>query len=368
MTLIGENVHRTDGAAKATGEAVYGVDFLPQRTIHGAILRSPVPAGRITKLETSAAEAMPGVRVVITAADVPDTRAGWVLREQPLFAHDVVRFEGEPVAAVAADTVEHARNARDAIVLEIDETRPVVDLDWAMTDEAPVIHPDWESYQPTGGEDYPRRNNIAAETISDPDGVDEAFANAARIINDEYVVQRQYQAYIEPKAAVAIYEGGRYTIHTAHQFPFNVRDRVAQYLDLRPSDIRVIGHTIGGGFGAKLDASIEPHAAALSRAADGLPVKIVNTRPEDMLVCPSRENAVTRIRTALDTDGNMIGREFEVIADNGAYSGEMPWLCSIALAASTGSDPPGSRRGWCTRTPRPPVRFGASMVPTSTTR
>ena len=115
-----------------------------------------------------------------------------------------------------------------------------------------------------------------------------------------------------------------------------MRDRVAQFLDIRPSQIRVIGHTIGGGFGAKLDASMEPHACALSKAAGGLPVKIVNTRVEDMLTCPSREDAITRIRTALDKDGNMIARELVVIAGNGAYSGEMPWLASIALHCARG--------------------------------
>ena len=335
MTIVGERFRRTDGEPKARGEAIFGVDYLPQGTIHGVLLRSPVPSGRIVKLDVSATEQMPGVRAVVTSADVPGSLAGWVLREQPMFARDRVRYEGEPVAAVAADTLEQARQARDAIVLEIEETPAVADLDFALSDDSPLLHPDWESYVPMLGE-YPRRRNIAAECISDPEGVDEAFATADRIIEDEYRVQRQYQAYIEPKAAVVIYQGGRYEVHTAHQFPFNVRDRIAQYLDIRPSQIRVIGHTIGGGFGAKLDAGIEPHACALSKAAGGLPVKIVNNRAEDMLTCPSREDAVTRIRTALDKDGNMTARELVVIAGNGAYSGEMPWLASIALHCARG--------------------------------
>ena len=354
MTVVGERIRRTDGAAKARGEAVYGVDYLPQGAIHGVLLRSPVPAGRIDNLDVSAAKEMPGVRAVVTAANVPDTRAGWVLREQPLFARGVVRYEGEPVAGVAADTLEQARRARDAIVLEIEETEAVVDLDFAMSEDAPVIHPEWESYQPTLGADYPRRGNIAAETLSNPEGVDEAFAAAHLIVEDEYRAQRQYQAYIEPKGAVAIWQGGRYEVHTAHQFPFNVRDRIAQFLDMRPSQIRVIGHTIGGGFGAKLDASIEPHACVLSKAAGGLPVKLVNTRTEDMLTCPSREDAITRLRTALDADGNMIAREVEVIAGNGAYSGEMPWLTSIVLHCARGVYKVG------------PTRVGSRLVYTNT--
>jgi CO/xanthine dehydrogenase Mo-binding subunit len=156
------------------------------------------------------------------------------------------------------------------------------------------------------------------------------------VVVDEFVAQRQYQAYIEPKSAVGIYRGGRYTVHTAHQFPYNVRDRVAQFLDVRPSAVRVVGHTIGGGFGAKLDASLEPYAALLSRAVGGLAVKLVNTREEDLLTCPSREGAVTRLRSAVDAEGNLLARELEVIADNGAYSGEMPWLASIALHCARG--------------------------------
>ena len=160
------------------------MDYLPQGTIHGVLLRSPVPSGRIVKLDVSATEQMPGVRAVVTSADMPDSLAGWVLREQPMFARDRVRYEGEPVAAVAADTLEQARQARDAIVLEIEETPAVADLDFALSDDSPLLHPDWESYVPMLGE-YPRRRNIAAECISDPGGVDEAFATADRIIEDD---------------------------------------------------------------------------------------------------------------------------------------------------------------------------------------
>ncbi|MBV9092322.1 MAG: molybdopterin-dependent oxidoreductase, partial [Streptosporangiaceae bacterium] len=178
--------------------------------------------------------------------------------------------------------------------------------------------------------------NIAAESVSDPPGVEEGFQRAHLIVEDEFVANRQYQAYIEPKSAVGIFRSGRYTVHTAHQYPFNVRDRVSQFLAVRPSNVRVIGHTIGGGFGAKLDASLEPYAALLSKAAGGVAVKLVNTRYEDMLTCPCRENAVTRIRSALDAEGNIIARELEVTADNGAHSGEMPWLASIALHCARG--------------------------------
>ena len=336
MTVIGERVPRSDGRTKVSGEAVYGVDYAEAGMIWGALLRSPASSGRITRLDTGPAMALPGVHAVLTAADAPDARAGWVLRDQRLFADDRVRYEGQPIAAVAADTLAQARAAVAAIGLEIEPLPAVVDLDQAMSPDAPLVHPDWETFVPTAGPDYPRRGNIAAECISDPPGVDEAFARAHRVITDEFIAQRQYQAYIEPKSAVGIFRDGRYTVHTAHQFPYNVRDRVAQFLAVRPSAVRVVGHTIGGGFGAKLDASLEPYAALMSKAVGGLAVKLVNTRTEDLLTCPSREGAITRLRSAVDSEGNILARELEVIADNGAHSGEMPWLASIALHCARG--------------------------------
>jgi CO/xanthine dehydrogenase Mo-binding subunit len=143
-TVIGAAVERSDGVAKATGEAVYGIDYAEPGMLHGKLLRSPVPAGRITALELEAALALPGVRGIFSAKDAPPCLAGWVLREQPLFAREVVRFEGEPVALVVADTIAIARQALRAIRLEIEPTQIVGDLESALLPETPLVHPDWE--------------------------------------------------------------------------------------------------------------------------------------------------------------------------------------------------------------------------------
>ena len=329
MSMVGENLVRTDATGKLTGEARYTVDYDGKDLLHGALLRSPVPAGRFKTIDTAAAESMPGVRCIATARDVPDTRAGWVLREQPLFAREQVRYEGEPIAGVVADTPEQARAAVTAIALNMAETDAVGDMETALAENAPLVHPEWKSYQPVSGEDCPRHGNIASELVADNEAVDVAFESADIIVEDEFTSNRQYQAYIEPKSAVGIYRDGRYTIHTGHQYPFNIRDRVAQYLDIRSSQVRVIGHAIGGGFGAKLDTGLEPYAAILSKLAGGRPVKLVNNRTEDMLTCPSRENAVIKIRSALDKQGNLLGRELVCHMDNGAYSGEMAFMPSV---------------------------------------
>ena len=330
MSLIGKSTTRTDAETKVRGEAIYGVDYGELGMLHAKLLRAPIPAGAITKLDVSGAVKCPGVRGVFTAADTQVARAGAVVKDQPLFARDVVRYEGEPIAGVVAETEAQAKAALAAIVLDLQPLTAVGDLETSLAPGARLVHPDWESYE--CALDYPRRGNIAAELVSNPnpEAVERAFKEADAIVEGEYRAPRQYQAYIEPKSALARWEGGRFIVHTASQFPFNVRDQVAQFLGVRLSDVRVIGHHIGGGFGAKLDAGLEPYAALFAKAV-GRPVKLVNERSEDLLTCGSRENAIVRMRTALSSAGTILGREVECLMDNGAYSGEMPFMASLPM-------------------------------------
>ena len=330
--VIGERAPRSDAAAKVTGDAIYSVDHAEHGMLHGKLLRSPLAAGRITLLDVEQALLLPGVRHVLTAADAPDCRAGWVLREQRLFASDIVRYEGEPVALVVADDPRTARDALDLIRLEIEPTTMLGTIEESLADGAPLIHPDWQGYESAIGVDFSRGGNIAAEMVYDPNpgALAEAFAAAHRVVEDEFRTPRQYQAYLEPKSTIGQFHDGRYIVHTGNQFPFNVRERVAQFLAVGISDVRVLGHHIGGGFGGKLDAALEPYAALAARISHR-PVKIVNGRAEDMLTCGSRENAVIRLRTALAADGTILARELECLMDNGAYSGEMPLVASLPL-------------------------------------
>ena len=215
----------------------------------------------------------------------------------------------------------------NAVKLEIEEFEPLIDMRSATAPGPRLIHPDWQSYAPAAGPDFPRRGNIACECISSLDtDVKPIFASAHWVIEDEFVSQRQYQAYLEPKAVIGIYRDGRYIVHTGHQFPFNLRARMAQFFDVLPSAVRVIGHPIGGGFGGKLDYSVEPYAAALSKAAGGRPVRIANSRVEDLMTANCREDTIVKIRSALDEDGNVLARDVEAHLDNGAYTGEMAYL------------------------------------------
>ena len=150
--------------------------------LHARLLRSPVPAGRIVALDLSKVAEFPGVRGVLTAADIPDRRSGRVLMDAPLFASQFVRYEGEPIAAVVAETRTIAKQALALAVLEIEEMPSVGNIEDAIAPNAPLVHPDWESFATPPGLEWPRAGNVVAETCSDPEGVDEAFAGAATII------------------------------------------------------------------------------------------------------------------------------------------------------------------------------------------
>lgn len=331
MDVVGKSLPRSDGRAKVTGQAIYTADIEYKGLLHGAILRSPTPAGKIRKLNIEAARAMPGVRAVATALDAPKTRAGWVIQDTTLFAVDEVLHEGEPVAAVAADTLQQARAALEAIELTIDEITPVGTIHQAMAPGARALHPELKAYSTAPGLEFNRSQNFAVNRVFEDGDVDPVFASAHQVIEDVFEFGRQYHAYLEPKACIAAFRDGRYFIDTGHQYVFNIRDRVAQFLGCRISDVRVTGQTMGGGFGGKLDHGPEPYAAILSRLVGGRPVKMVFTREEDMLVGTSREDARVTIRSALSADGEIIARELLTDHNNGAYSGEMPALAGVAL-------------------------------------
>ena len=331
MTAVGARAPRPDALAKVRGLASYAVDYAETGMLHARLLRSPAPAGRITRLDVSVARTMPGVHAVATAAEAPGHRNGLLLMDTPFFADDVVRYEGEPIAMVIAESPQQANAAVDSITLEIEETKPVSSVEEAMAPGATLVHPDLEQYEAVpGAAPWPRSGNAGGILTSDPEGVDEAFDAADVVVEDTYVVPRQYQAYLEPKSATASYDGHRWTIHVSHQFPHNIRTRVAQALGVEVSRIRVVGHHIGGGFGARLDLGLEQFAA-LGAAMIGRTVKLVNERVEDLISCMSRENATIRVRSGVTKDGRIVAREFECLMDGGAYAGDTPYLTSIAL-------------------------------------
>lgn len=334
--LIGRSIVRPDAEAKVRGTAVYTVDLAESGLLHAAVLRAPIAAGTITRLDTRAAAALDGVHAVVTGADAPHRSGMLATKDQTVFAIDTVRYAGEPIAAVAADTPAQAAAAIAAIELELDPLPPVVDLDAALAPDARLIHPDWADYEvPVEGF---RGGNLAWE-VTLTQGADEdwaaAFGTAAVVVADEFRVPRQHQSPLEPHACLARWSQGRFVVHTSTQFPHSVRSRTAELLGLRPSAVRVLVPTVGGGFGGKLDAMLEPIACLLARCA-GRPVRLVNSREEETTTAGPRENAILRLRTAVAADGTILAQEADVLVDNGANSSGETVLCGALPALALG--------------------------------
>ncbi|WP_419915792.1 xanthine dehydrogenase family protein molybdopterin-binding subunit [Candidatus Poriferisodalis sp.] len=330
MSLLGSNPARSDADAKLRGEAVFGADVARPGMLWASISRSPVAAGRIRSIDSGPALKVDGVLDVLTAADVPDGRTGVIVNDIPFLAADYVAYEGEPVAIVVADNRAAADAGAQAVDIDIEPTEPVSTPEQALAPGVRLVHPDWNRFAVTGGADIGRDGNVVAEVVHDPGDLDEAFAAADLVVEGTYRTPRQYQAHLEPKMALATYESGRYVIEVSHQYPFRLRDRVAQMLGVAPSAVRVVGHHIGGGFGAKLDVSLEAFAALLARRYRR-PVRMQHAALEERLVAPCRANALVSIRSAVSGDGTILATDVEIVSDSGAYANNGPALSAIPM-------------------------------------
>ncbi|MYA82970.1 MAG: xanthine dehydrogenase family protein [Acidimicrobiales bacterium] len=330
MSALGTSPERSDADAKLRGQAVYGADLSKTGMLWAALARSPVAAGHLRAIDPVPALRIDGVLEVVTAADVPDWRTGVIVSDTPMLAADYVAYEGEPVAIVVAESRAAAEAGARSVAVDIEPVEPVSTPEQALAPGARLVHPEWNRFAVAGGADIGRNGNVVAEVVHDPGDLDEAFAAADFVVEGTYRTLRQYQAHLEPKMALATYESGRYTIEVSHQYPFRLRDRVAQILGVAPSAVRVVGHHIGGGFGAKLDVSLEAFAALLAQRYRR-PVRMQHTALEERLAAPCRANAITAVRSAVRRDGTILATDVEIVSDSGAYANNGPALSSIPM-------------------------------------
>ena len=331
--LIGGPGRRLDADDKVTGSARYATDYVAPGMLFGKIVRSDRPHARIVSIDASAAEGLPGVEAVIWG-DAGTAAFGDVVKDQRVFAVDRVRFVGDPIAAIAADSEATAEMAARLIEVEYDDLPAVFDPHDALAPGAPLVHDDVNSY---GGPDaLIRFGNVAAQVTLVKGDIAAAFANAAHIVEGSYAAHSVHQMPMEPKAAVAEVDGkGRLTIHSSTQGPFNVRHQLQEALRIPYGDIRVTAETVGGGFGAKLEGAVELYAALLARAT-GRPVRMVNSRDEDLSFGTPRHPMTFTLRTALAEDGAILGREAKVVMDAGAYTGGSALLAGVAAMLAPG--------------------------------
>ncbi|MHC2230500.1 CO/xanthine dehydrogenase Mo-binding subunit [Bradyrhizobium elkanii] len=245
--------------------------------------------------------------------------------------------------AVAAVTLAQAQAALAAIDVEIEQIPAVLTMADALAPDARLVHPDWRSYEVLleGGA---RSGNVAWEATVVRGDVDAAFARPdVEIVESLYRVGRQNHVAFEPRAVVASYEDGRFHIETSTQVPWSIRNATARVLGVPASQVRVTVPPVGGGFGLKFDLAVEPFAALLARAS-GRPVRLVNSREDEMLTCLFRENADIRIRSAVTREGEIVGREAVVLMDCGAYGGEQIFLTTMTAHTLGGNYRLGSVR------------------------
>jgi len=326
LHTVGKPLRKVDAMGKAVGATVYAGDYSMLQMLHGKVFRSKQSSARITRLDVSKARALPGVACVITGFDVPNARLvsdmpGQTGQKQragsdvPVLASEQVRFYGEPIALIAAETLEIADKAMSLIEIDYEPLPGVYDPLEAMKPGAPVVTPP---------------DNIVARWKIRKGNVESGFEQADLIVENTFRVPYQEHAYLEPEAGVAwIDERGVITIRVSTQVIEHFRT-IARAVGVPQNKIRILGTMVGGGFGGKEDITTEIYLALLTKHT-ARPVKIVYTREESFLAHSKRHPYVIKHRTGVKKNGLITASKIEMISDSGAY----PYLSAYVLLYTT---------------------------------
>jgi CO/xanthine dehydrogenase Mo-binding subunit len=329
-----ERFIRQDGKDKVTGHGRYTADLARTGMLHARFRYADHAHARIVRIDTERARALPGVFAVLTQDDVPDVRYGGFVEDRTLFARDVVRFEGEIVAAVAAHTAEIAAQAVELIEVEYEPLPAISDPEEALRDGAVLIHAGWESYD--ASEDVVRSGNDGSRSTIVKGDVEAALAESDFVVTERYVADMSHAVPIEPRAIVAEWQGDKVTVWSSTQVPFIARAGVAKTLELPEADVRIVVPHLGGGFGGKCEFHFEAQVAALARAA-GRPVRLVFTRREEFIAPDHRrEGQVLELETGVMADGTLHARRARLVLDNGAYAADAPFFPQLAAMMAVG--------------------------------
>jgi xanthine dehydrogenase D subunit len=314
---VGDSPIRPDGRPKVQGRFAFSSDLYAEGMLWGRTLRSPHPHARIVALDPGPALAIAGVSCVVTAEDVPGAATyGLISADQPVFARDVVRYVGEPVAAVAADHPDTARQALEAIAVTYEPLPPLVNAEAAP--DAPPIHPDG--------------NVIRRIVLSHGD----AEATGDVVVEGTYEVGMQDQAFLGPESGLAVPDGeGGVDLWVATQWLHEDRDQVAACLGVAPEQVRLHLGGVGGAFGGREDVSMQVHACLLALTS-GHPVKMSYLRDESFLGHVHRHPARMRYRHHATWDGRLVKVEADLLLDGGAYASSSAAVISNAARFACG--------------------------------
>lgn len=331
-SVIGKSHPRVDAQGKVTGETLYSGDLTRQRMLHMKILMAERPHARVKKINLSKALASDGVVAIFTAKDVPNNEYGLQIPDQPVFCGpdankpytDIVRFVGDQIAAVVANTEHQAHEAMKLIEVDYEDLPPLTDPITAMRADAVLLHPDRGD------------TNICVHYKIRKGDVEDAFAKADVIVEAEYHTPVQEHAYLQPEAGLAyIDENGLIAVESAGQWTHADRKSIAHALDLPEESVRVIYPAIGGAFGGREDLSVQiPLALAAWKLQR--PIKIVWSRRESMIGHGKRHEVFIKAKWGATKDGKLIAAENELIGDGGAYMYTSNKVLGNATITSTG--------------------------------
>lgn len=335
---VGSSVRRKDAGEKIRGSAEFAGDIELPGMLHGKILRSELPHARIASIDTSAAEAIPGVVAVLLGSELEhfDQYWGHSIKDRQILATDRVRFQGEPVVAVAAENEPTAEAALREVLVDYEELPVVGTLEQATAEEPTLVHdgPTRPGLFHGLGELPERDGNVCYRYRLDAGSVELAEAEAALTVEGEYEFPAVYQYAMETHTVVADFRGEELTLWASCQHPFLVRAEIADLFNLPIGRVRVIVPYLGGGFGSKSYTKMEPVTAALSWKV-GRPVRIQNGVDESM-VTTRRHGMHCRMRTTATSDGKLLSRSVRFALDTGAYADNGPRVCATAGDAAPG--------------------------------
>ena len=321
--VVGNSFARVDALAKVQGKAQYAGDLSLPRMLYAAVLRSAHPHARIARIDTSRAAGLPGLTAVLTARDVPGrNRFGLIVKDQPVLADDKVRYRGDAVAVVAAETRDLARAALGAIDVEYDVLPAVLDPLDAMQENAELVHQ-------TGNVMMHRRIRKGDVRIG--------FAEADIVHEATYRTQLVAHCPLEPEAGLAIpTPDGGVEVWASTQNPFYDRAEIAACLGIPEGKVRVKQTVTGGGFGGKLDISVQCHLALLA-VRTGRPVRLIYNVEDHIVVSPKRHPMVMTYNMGAKRDGRIVAAEIKIVADTGAYASYGPAVTVRAAIHSAGA-------------------------------
>ena len=319
---LGNNVKDIDGIQKVCGTLPYADDIYEQGMCHGKILLAAYPHAEIVSLDVEAARQVTGVVAVLTHKDVPVYNGfGPIKQDQPVFAADRVRMMGDPVALVVAETEKAAEAARKLIKVEYRELEGVFTMERALEPDAPKLHAE---------------GNVCKHLIHEIGDIEGAFAKADLVMEGHFETPWVEHAYLEPEAGLGHVESdGTVVVRCGTQFPFEVRMQISKILGLPEEKVRVIATPVGGGFGSKCDATIEPMLAVAAHVT-GRTVKITLTREESLKMSTKRHPYHMDYRVAFARDGHLLGVKARLLSDAGPYSDLSPRVIDQACIFAAG--------------------------------